>query len=190
MADVADRIVEAASDDAPARPWGVLAEFESPTALYKACEKARDAGFRNWDAYAPIPVHGLDEAMGLKGSKVAWIVGCGAFTGVCGAMLMQWWMSAVDYKIIVNDKPYFAWEQFLPITFELGVLLSAFGAIFGMLAINGLPRFHHPLFGSANFRRSSDDKFFIAVEARDPNYSKARGVLESAGALSIEEIQE
>jgi len=189
MADVADRIAEVAAES-PRRPWGVLAEFKDPTALYKACEQARDAGFTNWDAYAPMPVHGLDEAMGLKQSKVAWIVGFGAATGVGGAMLMQWWMSAVDYKIIVNDKPYFAWEQFLPITFELGVLLSAFGALLGMLAINGLPRLHHPLFASAAFRRASDDGFFIAVEARDPNFAKARSVLEGAGAVSIEEINE
>jgi len=189
MADVADRIAGAAHES-PARPWGVLAEFEDPTALYKACERARDAGFRHWDAYSPVPVHGLDEAMGLKPSKVAWIVGCGAAFGVGGAMLMQWWMSAVDYPVVVNDKPYFAWEQFLPITFELGVLLSAFGAILGMLAINGLPRLHHPLFSSGNFLRASDDKFFIAVEARDPKYDQARRVLEGAGAVTIEEIQE
>ena len=94
-------------------------------------------------------------------------------------------------RVLIRDEGEgFAWEQFLPITFELGVLLSAFGAILGMLAINGLPRLHHPLFSSANFRRSSDDGFFIAVEARDPSYAKARSLLESAGAVSIEEISE
>jgi hypothetical protein len=172
------------------KQWGLLAEYESPTALYKACEKVRDAGFRKWDAYAPVPVHGLDRAMGLKGSKVAFITGTGAFIGVCGAMLMQWWMSAVDYQIIVNAKPFFAWEQFMPVTFELGVLLAALGTLIGMLAINGLPRFHHPLFSSPNFLRASDDKFFIAIEAADPNFAKARRTLESAGATIIEEINE
>lgn len=172
------------------KPWGLLAEYENPTALYKACEKVRDAGFRKWDAYAPMPVHGLDRAMGLKGSKVAFITGTGAFIGVCGALLMQWWMSAVDYKINVNAKPYFAWEQFMPVTFELGVLLAALATLLGMLAINGLPRLHHPLFSSPNFLRAGDDKFFIAIEASDPNYAKARQTLDSAGATIIEEINE
>lgn len=178
------------STPTPEVVWGVLAEFEDPTALYKGAEHVRDNGFRKWDCYTPIPVHGLDEAMGLKPSKVAWVTGFGAAAGAGGAMLMQWWMSAVSYRVVVNGKPFFAWEQFLPITFELGVLLAAFGAIFGMLAINGLPRFFHPLFSKPQFLRASDDKFFIAIEAADPNYSAARAALEDAGAVAIEEVTE
>ncbi|MFG0256748.1 MAG: DUF3341 domain-containing protein [Phycisphaerales bacterium JB043] len=168
--------------------WGVLAEFETPTALYKGCERIRDAGFSRWDAYSPFPVHHLDEAMGLKPSRVSWICGTGAALGVSGAMLMQWWMSAVDYKIVVNGKPFFAWEQFLPITFELGVLLASFGAIFGMLALNGLPMLFHPLFGKKQFLRASDDKFFIAIESTDPKFSEARASLLEAGAMNVEEV--
>ena len=183
-------MASAAKQPAAARPWGVLAEFEDPTAIYKAAEKVRDAGFRKWDCYSPIPIHGLDEAMGLKRSKVAWVTGTGAVLGAGGAMLMQWWMSAVDYKIVVNGKPFFAWEQFLPVTFELGVLLAAFGSIFGMLVINGLPRWHHPLFGRPSFLRASDDKFFIAIEATDAKFADARKILQDAGAMTIEEVEE
>lgn len=168
--------------------WGLLAEFEDPTALHKGCCVIRDGGFARWDAYSPFPVHTLDEAMGLKPSKVSWICGTGAAVGLSGALLMQWWMSAVDYKIVVNAKPYFAWEQFLPITFELSVLLASFGALLGMLALNGLPLLYHPLFGKKQFLRVSDDKFFIAIEASDPNFSKARESLHEAGAISIEEV--
>jgi hypothetical protein len=103
---------------------------------------------------------------------------------------MQWWMSAVNYKIIVNGKPFWAWEQFLPITFELGVLLASFGAIIGMLVINGLPRHYHPLFAKPAFLRASDDKFFIAIEATDANFPDARRILQEAGAVSIEEVDE
>ncbi len=168
--------------------WGLLAEFDDPTALHKGCCAIRDAGFTKWDAYSPFPVHTLDEAMALKPSKVSWICGTGAAVGLSGAMLMQWWMSAVNFKIVVDDKPFFAWEQFLPITFELSVLLASFGALLGMLALNGLPMLFHPLFGKPQFLRASDDKFFIAIESSDPQFSQARQKLQDAGALSVEEV--
>src|SRR5215210_4714307 len=149
-------------DGAPPAAWGIMAEFADPAAISKAAEKIRDAGFSRWDVYAPVPIHGIDEAMGMPRSKVAWVVGIGAFLGVTGAMTMQWWMLGVDYQIRVAAKPFFAWEQYLPITFELGVLLSAFGALFGMLAINKLPMWYHPLLRKERFLRVSDDRFIIA----------------------------
>lgn len=173
------------------RIWGVLAEFGSPADLTHGAEAVRDAGYRKWDVYSPFPVHGMDEAMGLGPSRVGLIVGMGAILGAGGAMLMQWWMSAVDYTLIVGGKPFFAWEQFMPITFELGVLLSAFGGIFGMLALNGLPLLFHPLFRSEQFLRVSDDKFFIAIEADDPNFDqvKTQETLESIGGFNIEMVE-
>ncbi|MCB9837782.1 MAG: DUF3341 domain-containing protein [Phycisphaeraceae bacterium] len=172
--------------------WGILAQYEDPAALTHACEKVRDAGYSKWDAYCPFPVHDLNEAMGLPRSKVGWIVITGACTGLLIAVLLQWWTSAVDYPITVAGKPFWAWEQFTPIMFELAVLVSAFGAIFGMLALNGLPRLSHPLFDSERFLRASDDAFFIAIESKDARYSETatRSLLESAGATSIELIQE
>jgi len=169
----------------------MIAEYESPAALTHGAEAVRDAGYRKWDVYSPFPVHGMEEAMGLPGSRVGYIVGLGAIVGAGGAMLMQWWMSAVDYTLIVAGKPFFAWEQFMPITFELGVLLSAFGAIFGMLALNGLPMLHHPLQRSEQFLRASDDKFFIAIEADDANFDevKTRELLESAGGFNTEMVE-
>ncbi|MEC9373841.1 MAG: DUF3341 domain-containing protein [Planctomycetota bacterium] len=172
--------------------WGLMAEYKDPAAITHAAEKVRDAGYRKWDVYSPFPIHGMDEAMGLPGSRVGFIVGMGALLGVTGAMLMQWWMSAVDYKIVVAGKPFFAWEQFTPITFELGVLLSAFGAIFGMLALNGLPLFFHPLFKKERFLRVSDDRFMIVVESADPNFDvrRTRELLEKAGGYNIETVED
>jgi len=172
--------------------WGVLARYEDPAALTHACEQVRDAGYRKWYAYCPFPVHDLDQAMGLPRSRVGWIVITGACTGLLLALLLQWWTSAVAYPVVVAGKPFWAWEQLTPIMFELSVLVSAFGAIFGMLALNGLPRLYHPLFNSEQFLRASDDAFFIAIETSDPNYheSKTRQLLEAAGATNIELIEE
>jgi len=174
--------------DGARKVWGVLAEFDSPAALVKAAERVRDAGVDRWDCYAPFPVHGLNIAMGLKPSRVSWIVGCCAAIGVSGALLLQWWLSAVNYRIVVHGKPFWAWEQFMPITFELGVLLSGFGALFGMLALNGLPRLHHPLFSRERFLRASDDGFFIAIETDEP--ASAQNLLQQAGASAVEIVEE
>lgn len=172
--------------------WGVLAQYEDPAALTHACEKVRDAGYRNWDAYCPFPVHDLDQAMGLPRSKVGWLVITGAVIGLSIAFLLQWWTSSVAYPMVIAGKPFWAWEQFTPIMFELAVLIAAFFAIFGMLALNGLPRLSHPLFNSEKFLRASDDSFFIAIECRDSNYNEAatRRLLEDAGAMSVELVGE
>ncbi|TVQ64445.1 MAG: DUF3341 domain-containing protein [Phycisphaerales bacterium] len=170
--------------------WGVLAEFKSPKALTHACEAVRDAGYAKWDAYAPFPVHGLNEAMGLKFSSVSRIVGVGAILGFSGAMLLQWWTGAIDYQIVVGGKPLSAWEPWIPVTFEMSILFAAFGAVFGMLALNGLPRWHHPLFTSERFLSVSDDAFFIAIEANDPAFQdeRVRELLANAGGYNIEAV--
>ena len=171
--------------------WGVLAEFDDVTAVYHAAEKCRDEGLKNWDVFAPFPIHNIDEAMGLKPSRVSNIVGTMAIMGVSGALLMQWWMMGVDYEIANGGKPLFSWEAAMPITFELGVLLSAFGAIFGMLILNMLPMHYHPLLKKERFLRVSDDRFCIAIEAKDPSFDEAgtRAFLESIGGRNIDMVE-
>ena len=172
--------------------YGIVAEFATPASVYHAAEKMRDSGFAKWDVYSPYPMHGLDEAMGVKRTILPVLVATGAFTGVGLAYLMQWWMSAVDFQIVVQGKPYGAWEPFVPITFEMGVLFAAFTSLFGMLALNGLPRFNHPLFRSERFLRGSDDRYMIAVEADDPKFDpeQTRAFLESLGGTDIELIED
>ncbi len=171
--------------------YGLLAEFEDVTAIYKAAQRVRDEGYKNWDVFSPFPIHNMDEAMGLGRPKVSLFMGTGALCGVSGALLMQWWMNAVDYQILNGGKPLFAWEQATPVTFELGVLLSAFGCLGGMLLLNKLPMPYHPLFKKDNFLRSSDDKFFIAIESKDPKFdeSSTKGFLESLGGFNIETVE-
>lgn len=172
--------------------WGVMAEFDNPGVFSAAATRIRDIGYTRWDAYSPFPVHGLDKAMGAPQSKVSWIMGAMAFLGFSAALSMQWWMAAVDYKIVTAGKPLFAWEQFTPIMFELTVLFSAFGAVFGMLILNRLPRWHHPLLASERFLRVSDDRFIIAIEATDPRFDQAevRRVLESVGGHHIDVVED
>ena len=171
---------------------GVLAEFHTPAAVYHAAELVRDAGYTQWDVYAPFPIHGIEDAMGSRRTILPVFVAAGAFTGAFLAWLMQWWMSYINYPLVVQGKPAYAWEPFTPIIFELGVLFSAFSALLSMFALNGLPRFYHPLFKKDRFLRMSQDRFGIAIEANDPRFEPAatRRLLESAGARAIELVEE
>lgn len=171
---------------------GIMAEFATPADLYHAAEKVRDAGYRKWDTFSPFPVHGMEEAMGVKRTVLPLMVAGGGFTGAGLGFLMQWWMSAKDYQMMTQGKPFFSWQAFIPITFECGILFAAFTAIIGMLALNGLPRWHHPLFKKERFLGSSDDRFFVCIEAGDSNFhpERTRQLLEKAGATSIELVEE
>ncbi|MCB1184386.1 DUF3341 domain-containing protein [bacterium] len=174
------------------RTYGLMAEFDSASVLMKAVEKTRDAGFTKWDVHTPFPVHGMDDAMGIRGTRLPFLVLGGGLTGLGLATLMQWWMNAVDYPFIISGKPLFGIPANVPIMFELTVLLSAFAAFFGMWILNGLPRWYHPLFTSARFRRATQDRFFIVIEAKDPKYdaTRTRQFLESLGGAVVEQVNE
>ncbi|TPV96778.1 MAG: DUF3341 domain-containing protein [Myxococcales bacterium FL481] len=174
----------------PRKTYGLLAEYESAADIYHACEKVRDAGYRLWDSYTPYPVHGLEKAMGVGPSKVPWITFACGMVGASIGFSAQTWVSAFDYPIIYAGKPFISYQAFVPVTFESGVLLASFGTLFGMLALNGLPRWYHSLFNAPKFARVTDDRFFIAIEARDPKFGdETRALLEATGAVSIEEVE-
>lgn len=174
------------------RVYGMVAEFSETPKVYHAAEMVRDAGYSKWDVHSPFPVHGMEEAMGIKSTRLPLVAMVAAMTGVLVAVLLQWGTSAYLYPMVVQGKPYGAWEPFMPIIFELGVLFTAFACVFGMMAFNGLPRFHHPLFGHERFYRTSNDRFMIAIEADDPNFDpqKTRALLEKAGGTDITIIEE
>jgi hypothetical protein len=171
--------------------YGVLAEFATPAELYHACERVRDAGFTRWDAHTPFPVHGLERAMGLPRSPLPWIVLGTGLTGAALGFLLQWWVHSGAYPLVLSGKPCNAWPAYVPITFELGVLFAALGAVFGMLGLNRLPMHYHPLFRSRVFERVTDDTFFISIESWDPRFdaSATRTLLESLGARSVEVLE-
>src|SRR5690606_17478425 len=136
---------------------GILAEYDTPTAVVKASKKVRDAGYTRWDTYTPFPIHGIEKAMGIKMTRLPWIVICAALLGLTTATVLQWWTNAVDYRWIVSGTPFWSWPANVPIMFELTVLFSAFATLGGMLFLNNLPLLAHPLDLKERFRRVSDD---------------------------------
>lgn len=177
---------------------GLLVEFVGPDALIQAAAKVRDAGFTKWDCHTPFPVHGLDKAMGIKPTILPWLVLGGGLTGCAAGMILQLYTNGVvlpfsvyqasselvsellspflpsGYAFVTSGKPIYSVPANIPIAFELTILLSAFAAFFGMLILNGLPRLFHPVFASTRFRRASNDRFFISIEAVDPKYDRNR----------------
>jgi len=172
--------------------YGLLAEFETPHSLVDAVQKVRDQGFSKWDVHTPFPIHGMDGAMGIRGSRLPFIVLIGGLTGLALATFMQWWTNAVDYPFIISGKPLFGLPAAFPVMFELTILLSAFATFFGMWGLNKLPKWHNPLFNNDRFRRATQDRFFIAIEADDPkfNLEKTREMLVSLGSTAVEEVEE
>ena len=172
--------------------WGYLAEFDSVEALLPAAERVRDAGFTRWDTHTPFPVHGLNDAMGVKATKLPWLVFVAGCTGALVGVLLQWWTNAVDYPVIISGKPFWSVPANIPVAFELTILFAAITTFVGMLAFNDLPRWYHALFRVRRFRRVTADRFFISIEAGDPRFDAVQtpALLESLGALHVEAVRE
>ena len=172
--------------------YGIAAEFESARDLYHAAEKIRDSGYSKWDVFSPFPIHGMDEAMGLKKSILGKVVFFGGLTGFLLAVTMEFGTSSFLYPLIVAGKPtnLYTVPAFFPVMFELTILLSAFTAVFGMLIMNGLPRLNHQLFNWDRFKKVTEDKFFVAIESDDPKFStrSVKDFLESLGGTNITTI--
>ena len=173
--------------------YGVLAEFPTPHELIHAVEKTREAGYRRIEAYTPFPLEGLSEALALKRNKVPLITLIGGLTGGLGGFFFQYWVSVIAYPVNIGGRPLNSWPAFIPVTFELTVLGAALSAVFGMLALNGLPRPHHPLFNVQRFvRHATSDRFFLCIEARDPkfNLSESARFLKALHAAHVSEVED
>lgn len=170
---------------------GLLAQYEDVATVTHAAEAVRDTGVRKWDMFTPFPIHGAERAMGMKRTILPLLAGMAGLTGAGLAYLMQWWMSS-HYPIVVQGKPPEAWQPYVPIIFEIGILITAFTTLFGMFAFNGLPRHHHPLFDHEPFLSVSDDKFFIYIEAVDEQFDpgRTRELLQRTGASRISVIED
>jgi hypothetical protein len=169
----------------------LLAEFKGPSELVAAAAKLRDAGYRDFDAHTPFPIHGLDRAMGLKPSILGVLVFIGGLVGACTGLGLQYWVSTAAYPITVSGKPFFSLPAFIPVTFEVCILFSAFVAVFGMLLLNRLPQPYHPLFNATAFERASDDAFFLSVASNDAKFSVegTKALLEKAGGYNVEAVK-
>lgn len=185
------------------RLYGLLAEFRTPGEAMAAAEKVRDAGYRWWDVCTPFPVHGMDKAMGIRRTILPVIVFFAGMSGTFAAFVLQWFTMGTEtpiwalvwvtgYPFLISGKPLLSIPAFIPVVFEVTVLLSALSAAGLMLLMNGLPRLHHPLFTSKRFLRATDDRFFISIQARDPRFVRSRteAFLRSLGAKSVETIED
>jgi mono/diheme cytochrome c family protein len=183
----------ATTDAASNQVYGLLAEYEGVLPLLEAAARVRDAGYTCWDTYSPIPIHGLDEAMGIRRTRLPYVVFGAGLTGGGLALLMQWWMNSVNYPYVTSGKPLLSMPAFIPIIFEVTILFSAIATLIGMLAFNGLPRLYHAWFASRAFaRRVTTDRFFLGIEARDALFDpvRTRDLLTSTATLGVETIEE
>ncbi len=170
--------------------YGMMAEFDTPAALIEAAKRTYQAGYKKIDAYTPFPIEGLAEEIGFHRDEVPLVVLIGGLVGGLTGYLMQYWMSAVAYPLNIGGKPYHSWPAFIVITFEMTILFAGISAVFGMLALNGLPMPYHPVFNVPRFTRASRDRFFLVVFSSDVNYDPAatRQFLESLDPRSVSEV--
>lgn len=175
----------------PGSLWGLLAEFDDVDAVLAAAQKVRAAGFERWDVHAPIPIHGLDEAMGIRPTWIPVGVLVGGVAGVAAGLGLQWATNALDYPFLISGKPFFGLPVAIPVTFELTILLAALGAVGGLFVACGWPQLHHPLLANEHFARASADRYFISIEASDSRFDPTRTawLLENAGARHVEEVR-
>jgi len=169
---------------------GYLAEYDTPGELVEAARKVRDAGYTDFDCYSPFPVHGIDDAMGIKRTILPLLVFGGGFTGMIGGFFLQWWMNAYNWPWNISGKPAWSLPANVPIGFEATILFSVLTTFFGMWILNKLPQVWHPLFRSDRFLRATDDGFFLGIEAKDRRFDKddTRALLANAGALQVDAV--
>jgi Protein of unknown function (DUF3341) len=169
---------------------GLMAEFDNPSALVAAAEKARLAGYRQMDAYSPIPIEEVSEALGHRRTRLPILVFLGGLMGCLGGYGLQYWSQALEYPMNVGGRPYHSWPQFIPVTFETTVLGAALTAFIGMWALNKLPQPYHPVFNVPEFARASTDRFFLCIEAVDPRFDAraTRQFLEGLHPVGVSEV--
>src|ERR1700682_672875 len=170
--------------------YGVMAEFDDPNALVAATHRAYLEGYRRMDAYSPFPIEELHEALGSRRTRLPLIVLIGGLVGCIGGYGLQYWVSAIAYPLNIGGKPLHSWPAFIPVTFECTILAAALAAVFGMLALNGLPQPYHPVFNVPSFDQASRNRFFLCIEAADPKFDATTlEFLETLGAKEVTEVE-
>jgi ActD protein len=176
----------------PVELTGLIGEFTDVDGVMSAARKTRAAGYKIWDVHSPFPIHGIDAVIGIRPTILPWLILGGGLTGLSGALALQWFCNAYDYPLLISGKPLFSLPADIPIMFECTVLLSALTAVFGMFALNRLPLLYNPLFKSKRFRRVTDDRFFIFIDASDGKFDETNTAefLKLSGAVSVERVED
>jgi hypothetical protein len=171
--------------------YGLMAEFGDPTSLVAAAKRTYAEGYRRFDSYSPFPIHELFDAMQCHDRRVPLFVLLGGIAGAIAGFGLQAWVSAVAYPLNIGGRPYISWPMFIPVTFELTILFAALAAVLSWIVLNGLPMPYHPVFNVPRFATASQDRFFLAIEATDPNFDRTRTFefLKSLGAREINEVE-
>ena len=175
----------------PVQAFGVVAEFETPEELLAAAKAARETGYRKMDAFSPMPIEGLSEAIGFRNKQMPFLMLCGALTGGASGIFMQWFANTQSYPLNIGGKPYFSWPMFIVPTFEMTILSSALIGVGAMLWLNGLPQPYHPVFNAPGFERASTDRFFLCLESDDPKFDRVqtRDFLQNLHPLTVSEVE-
>lgn len=184
------RAAEVARAQGKKEVWGISVEFDDTDKLLAAAEVIRKAGYTRVDAYTPMPVEGLSEAIGFRNKQMPALMFCGAVLGGVTGYFIQWFANTQSYVLNLGGRPYHSWPNFIVITFEMTILFCALTGVFGMLALNGLPTLYHPIYNAPGFERASQDRFFLAIEARDKNfeYDKTLALLQSLDGLTVASV--
>jgi hypothetical protein len=177
-------------EDPTPKLYGLLAEFDSPTAIVSAARQARAAGYVKVDAYTPYPIHELDEALRLHRTKLPWIVLGGGLTGMLAGFALQYWASVIEYPMNIGGRPHASWPAFVVPAYETTILFASITAVVAMIALNGLPQPYHPLFNVPAFSSASADRFFLCVEAADPKFdmTATRKFLQELKPLGVTDV--
>lgn len=173
-----------------ARPYGVVGSFLTPEDLLRATQRATDAGYRKVEAYSPIPIEGMTDALKWDDNLLGWVTFGGGVAGGIAGLALEIWSSTIAYAHNVGGKPLISWPMFFPVLYECTILFAAFGATFGMLGLCGLPKPHQPIFNAESFARASQDRFILCIEADDPNYNEelVTNFMKTVGAEDIESV--
>ncbi len=182
----------ATGQSGPARFVGLLAEFRTEAELVSAASAVRGAGFRRFDAFTPYPVEELSQIVESHHSRLPWLVFGGGVVGAICGFTLQYWTAVKAYPMNIGGRPYDSWPSFIVVTFETTILFAAFAAVLGMLALNGLPRPHHPLFNVPRFALASRDSYFLFVDACDPRFDRAgtREQLLGLAAMEVSDVED